>query len=107
MTRCRYDSNSLRATIMIMQEKNCHSFKMADGFNGSHAHEKYLSFTKTLTFSTSAEDGSITSSEDNNGYVVEFMTENDYSVQFQAEILGEKLGKYEQVCTDLLCVELK
>ena len=72
---------------------------MADEFNDSrHAHEKFTTFTHTLAVKGPNNDYS--DSELNNSamdYVVEFLTENEYPVQFQADIMGEKLGKAAQV----------
>lgn len=78
-------------THTVQDYVNCHSFQLAEGFNGTHAYENFSSFTKTLQMEWND------SIEHEDGFTVAFMTENNDGTVFQVSILGEKLSSTWQV----------
>lgn len=88
----------------FQRTSNCHSFKLAVGYDGPHAHENYTTITKTLSmdwdYASLAEDNLNTS------FTVKFMTESVSQVEFQVAIMGEKLNETLQVSaiiSDVTC----
>ena len=94
---------------------NCHSFQLADGYNGRHPHENYTTFTKSLNIEASEDEISngtqkqsldfflpaVYSEDDNVSFVIQFktvMSNPESSVEFQAVIVGETLSNTWQVC---------
>ena len=99
---------------------NCHSFQLAEGYNGRHPHENYTTFTKTLEIESEKKIGEEEEyyledetadypakflqfqahDDDNTSFVIKFMstmTDSGSSVEFQATITGEILGDVYQV----------
>lgn len=101
ITICRVTCDTVVTAIIthLQDTSNCHSFKLADGFNGSHAQETFTTFTKTLKMEkpvpSLAEEPL-----DNTSFTIKFMTESESPVEFQASILGEKLdGNFQVSCS--------
>ena len=94
----------MSSCISLQQQENCHSFKLAEGYNGSHAHENFTKITKTLemewdSLNITSDDQQEQPNSTLQTYTIRFVTDNtyEYGIQFQATITGEKLQTNYQV----------
>jgi hypothetical protein len=81
----------------MQRNTNCHSLKLAGGYDGPHAHENYSTVVKTLSMNWDFSSDSTALDDDNVSYTIMFMTENSHQVEFQVSILGEILSQTVQV----------
>lgn len=84
-----------RVCAMQQNKTNCHSFKIAEGFDGPHPYDYYTSITKTL-------DLKVNGSFQEDSFIVMFKTESETGVEFKVKVIGERLGETYQVKNKLI-----